>query len=359
MPRRVGMCSATQTFLEPARADCTFPLAREQLDPRALDQLQLIDTFLASYPRTRPWQRIVAVERAPQHLALVLERFVGVSWHELGDDLRKLGRALPVNVWAALVDHLLEAVPFPLRRDGLLAPCAIGLSLTGSMMLAPAELNSMLDGVVILSGTLISKSVYLSAEQAGGAPTVPQSLVFVCAAIAQRLLTGRAPFGGDSDLEFLRKVQRGEATPIEHPQTTRVLEAFFKRCFDPRAEARWSDVAAMRAGLRDAVPDMVSRQHAFGLVLGATEPRRRTLLNELRVQPGLLPPVWEGVYPAGSKPLEGLAVFEDRLLELQRPVSELLTSIERPMRAPFSPRINIVSTPEPTLLRRVLGWLGR
>ena len=65
------------------------------------------------------------------------------------------------------------------------------------------------------TGVIKGKLDFMSPEQASGQPLAPSSDVYAVGTILYMLATGKAPFEGESDLQVLLKVQRGDFVPVK------------------------------------------------------------------------------------------------------------------------------------------------
>ncbi len=112
-----------------------------------------------------------------------------------------------------------------------------------------------------LTGQLKGKLSYMSPEQAAGEPLDARSDLFALGAILFEMLTGVRAFDGDSDLEVLAKVQRGEHPALGdlRPDLDPEVAAIVNRVMAVDRNERYEDADALqldlvRALFRDTGP---------------------------------------------------------------------------------------------------------
>jgi serine/threonine-protein kinase len=110
------------------------------------------------------------------------------------------------------------------------------------------------DGEVTQSGAILGTPAYMAPEQAWGkrALVTTATDIYGLGAILYALITGRAPFRGDSPAETLE--QAGEWTPElpskRNPSTPRDLEVIVLKCLEKEPERRYNSAAALADDLR-------------------------------------------------------------------------------------------------------------
>jgi eukaryotic-like serine/threonine-protein kinase len=118
-------------------------------------------------------------------------------------------------------------------------------------------------------GVVLGTAAYMSPEQAAGKPCDHRSDVFSFGCIAYELLTGRAPFAGDSKVETLYQVIHGEPLPMRELDATisERLERIVSKCLHKLPERRYQST-------RDLALDLAA---AAGDAPAAVRSRRRTI----------------------------------------------------------------------------------
>ena len=108
-----------------------------------------------------------------------------------------------------------------------------------------------------LSGTLLGTPQYMPPEQCRGEPLDARADLYSVGVILYQLLTGRLPFDAENPIDVVVKHISEEPLP---PSQIRAdvspgLEAVCLCALQKRKENRYPSARAMRAALRDAVPD--------------------------------------------------------------------------------------------------------
>lgn len=309
--------SYSETWAIEPRHELPFPLALELVSaPMTNEVIERLTTWLRGYARRGPpWQDLVEVDLDPSRLSLVLERFVGVT---LGDLIRNLGEerwVLPVPAWLRLAEGLFDA--FERSGDELLKepPCpqGIGWSLTGELTLAPVALNALL----ATGRDVNDHSMLFSPEHVTRAELTERTLVFELGVCLAWMLTGWHPLEADAGghVGGLLRAERPLAAGWKLGSSDEVI-AVLDRAMAHLPEARFRTLKEFRFSLRSACGVApASKIESFSTLEAATHRFVDRLIEHLWTKDTLLPATWDGLWPEGIHPLEGLSVVEDRLLE--------------------------------------------
>lgn len=309
--------SYAETWAIEPRPELPFPLVLELVSsPMTQPTLERLGRWVNEYAkRGPPWQDVVDADLDPARLSLVLERFVGIS---LADVLRNLSAerwVLPPATWLAAAEGLFDA--FTRGGEHLLreppSPSGIGWSLRGDLVLAPLALNALL-----ASGPDVGDhTVLFSPEHVLGRPLTERSLVFELAVCLAWLLTGWHPLEAETGghVGGLLRAERPLAAGWKlgsPPDLTGVLD----QAMAHDAAARFASLSEFRRAVRSALPVRPSSKlETFSTLQAATHRLVDRLVEHLWTKDTLLPATWDGLWPDGIHPLEGLSVVEDRLLE--------------------------------------------
>jgi hypothetical protein len=311
----------SETWAIEPREGVPAPLALEVLSapmsPRVLDRL---GAWLEGYARRGPpWQDVIGFDLQREHLSLtvVTERFVGVTLADVVRNLSDERWVLPPAAWLRLAFDLFDA--FERHGRAVLteppAPRGLGWTLDGRLVLAPVTLNGLLGPPRdVRDGFVLAAPEHL----APGAALGERALVFQLAVATSWLLTGWHPLEAEAQ-GHVGALLRGER-PLaagwklgSPPALVDVIE----RALAQAPANRFPTLARFRAEVERALPDVVplSRAAVMGVLQAVTHRLVDRLVTDLWTNDTLLPPVWEGLWPEGIHPLEGLSVLEDRLLE--------------------------------------------
>jgi WD40 repeat protein/tRNA A-37 threonylcarbamoyl transferase component Bud32 len=140
-----------------------------------------------------------------------------------------------------------------LHRD--LKPANILLDERGAPFVADFGLAKRVasDSELTYSGAIMGTPAYMAPEQASGrrGAVTTSSDVYGLGAILYSLLTGRAPFGGDSIDETLEQVRESAPSPPSkiNPRVPRDLELICLKCLEKDSAERYPTATALAADL--------------------------------------------------------------------------------------------------------------
>jgi serine/threonine-protein kinase len=185
---------------------------------------------------------------------MVLEYLAGGTLEQVG----RRGLATPHEV-AGLVEALARATDHA-HRHGIihrdLKPANVLLTADGVPKIADFGLAKLHDGQTFLtpSGDIVGTPNFMAPEQATGRTrdVGPLADVYALGGILYHLLTGRAPFDGESFLDILAQVRGSEPPPIHalNPHVPPDLAAICQRCLAKAPADRYPTAAALAEDLR-------------------------------------------------------------------------------------------------------------
>jgi serine/threonine protein kinase/Tfp pilus assembly protein PilF len=118
---------------------------------------------------------------------------------------------------------------------------------------------SIVDTGYTQPGTVLGTPAYMSPEQAAGVTADARSDIFSFGVVVYELLTGTAPFRGDSVLATLRSVCQDEAAPLE---TTPEISEVIARCLRKNPAGRFQTAAELRSALEQAAASLEQKSVA-------------------------------------------------------------------------------------------------
>ncbi|MEK7676780.1 MAG: serine/threonine-protein kinase [Verrucomicrobiota bacterium] len=161
---------------------------------------------------------------------------------------------LPAARAAQLVKTIAEAIHFAHQRGTLhrdLKPQNVLIDAAGQPRITDFGLAKLTrtDSSLTREGAVMGSPSYMSPEQAAGKNDLvgPSSDVYSIGAMLYHVLTGEAPFKGETPLGTLRKVMEEEpAAPSKlNPKTPPDLETICLKCLEKKPERRYATARAL------------------------------------------------------------------------------------------------------------------
>jgi tetratricopeptide (TPR) repeat protein len=144
--------------------------------------------------------------------------------------------------------------------DWGLAKCFGVADAAGSEHDAPLRPAALEDLGATTTGSVSGTPAFMSPEQAAGRPALlgPATDFYSLGATLYAILTGRAPFDGDSLVALLDRVKAGRLTPPRaiEPATPRALEAICLKAMALRPEDRYATATALAEDLERWLGDV-------------------------------------------------------------------------------------------------------
>ncbi|MFO0651984.1 MAG: serine/threonine-protein kinase [Polyangiales bacterium] len=149
----------------------------------------------------------------------------GVDARRLLTRLAELGRAMPVDAALFVVSEVLKALEYAhgkidggawlqiVHRD--VSPHNVMISYSGDVKLTDFGIARATSRLHQTRGDMIKgKLAYMAPEQASGDLLDHRADLFAVGVVAYELLTGRRPFKGESDIDGVQRMLRGERVAI-------------------------------------------------------------------------------------------------------------------------------------------------
>ena len=169
------------------------------------------------------------------------------------------GKPLSANQVAGLVKTIAEAVQYAHQRGILhrdLKPQNVLLDERGQPRITDFGLakNIEQEGSLTVTGAVLGSPNYMAPEQAAGkqGEVGPASDVYALGAILYHLLTGRAPFVGETPVATMMKVIAEDPAPPrkQNPSLPADLETVCLKCLEKRPEKRYATARALMEDLQ-------------------------------------------------------------------------------------------------------------
>ena len=111
---------------------------------------------------------------------------------------------------------------------------------------------------ITVPGAVTGTLRYMAPEQITGDAVDARTDIFGLGVLLHEMLTGRIPFGAETNADWLNAVLTKEAQPLEYPQL-RALDPIVTRALRRKPEERYASVEEMSAALKAALdPDRAS-----------------------------------------------------------------------------------------------------
>jgi hypothetical protein len=341
----------SDTWALAPRRGLPFPLVVETAWVARAELRERLESWTKSYLyRGPPWQDVIEHTFDASFPTLVLERFVGVTFADVVRNLADQRWILPAGAWTFASQQLFRAAERAAESWLREPPCpqGIGWSLTGELVLAPLSLNSIWASEVDVS----DHTVCFAPEHLAGASLTERTVVFQLAVLLTWLSCGEHPLGPDKGghVEALLHAHRAWEPAWKRSVEPRLIPVLERALAHAPAE-RYPTLDAFQQALVAESDPAMDGLSTFGVLHAVTHRIVDRLLEDLWARDTLLPSSWDGLWPDGLHPLEGLSVVEDRLLE-RRADRRAFREWTQPARTPREWKTPQQRTEESTAIRR-------
>jgi Tol biopolymer transport system component len=211
---------------------------------------------------------IYGLERSHGQTALVMELIEGptladrliegpIPVHEALAVAKQIAEALEAAHEQGIIHRDLKPANIKLRPDGTVKVLDFGLAKASESAVAATHGLSMSPTIttpaMTQAGLILGTAAYMSPEQAKGLAADHRSDVFSFGSVLYEMLTGRAPFQGETVPDVLasvlaREPDLGALPPNLNPRIPDLL----RRCLEKSPKRRWQAVGDLRAEIETA-----------------------------------------------------------------------------------------------------------
>lgn len=199
----------------------------------------------------------IVMEYVPGQTLRELIHGPGVTPHEAVEYMLGILDALSFSHRAGIVHRDIKPANVKVTPDGGVKVMDFGI----------ARAVEDTQAALTQSQAVLGTAQYLSPEQARGAAVDPRSDLYSAACVLFEMLTGRAPFVGESSVAIAAQHVR-DAPPAPsalNPQLPPAVDRFMERALAKNPQDRFADAGQMRRALRELEAQLSSD-------LGATQP---------------------------------------------------------------------------------------
>jgi eukaryotic-like serine/threonine-protein kinase len=176
---------------------------------------------------------------------------------------QQIAEALDAAHQQGIVHRDLKPGNITVRDDGTVKVLDFGLatiatqsanSPEGGAVVGPqAAAQTISPPTVTAAGAILGTAAYMSPEQAKGGAVTRTTDIWAFGCVLYEMLTGRAPFKGDTAAETAALVMRGEADLALLPPTTPPgIRTLLRHCLHKDPRRRWPDAGSLRIAIEDA-----------------------------------------------------------------------------------------------------------
>ncbi|MBN2361931.1 MAG: protein kinase [Deltaproteobacteria bacterium] len=247
-------------------------VAIKRILPNLTDNREFVDMFIDEAKITVQLNhsaigQVFELGKVEDNYFIAMEFINGRDLNAIFNEATRRNEAIPLPIACFITQQLAEGLDYAHRKTDLngkcleivhrdVSPANVLCSFEGAVKIIDFGIAKAVSKVSLTRPGLIKGKIsYMSPEQMRGKPIDRRSDVFAAGIIFYEMLTGRRLFVGNSDVETIRNVLRGEVPPVRslRPEVSEELAAAVHRALEREPQARFAWASELSTELQRAL----------------------------------------------------------------------------------------------------------